>query len=88
MILLYLALDALDVARADHGDHASAGGRANLLGQEGVPLVDQASFDLRKMPGELGHDGLKLVLLLELLDHVRVDLLCQKKAHHELTWRA
>jgi hypothetical protein len=59
-------------------------GGADLLGQVDVPLVDQASLDLRKTLGELGHDGFELVLFLELLNHVGVDAIREKDAHQEL----
>ena len=65
-----------------------AGSGADLLCQERIPLVDQALFDLRETLGEFGHDRFELVLLLELLDHVHVDLLGEQAAHEKSAWPA
>ena len=72
---LDLALDAFDVAGADHGDDGLTGRFADLHREVAVALVDQRLLGL----GELARQRLERVgelrFLLELLDVLGVDLL-------------
>lgn len=60
--------DAGDVAGADDGEDAGAGGAADFFGEVLVALVHEAGFDAGEGAAEFGHGGFELVGLLEVFD--------------------